>query len=384
MKKTILMLSTLTLYALSQAVSADTVEKQMPQGQLSVHTEQVYSSWKSEAGAKGYQLATPFSLTYQNKNFDAGIRRAFIISSNKTPDREGKVSHWSDTSLSLGYSAFSQSNFPVRFNLSANLPNGKATLSGKEKNAVMDGNLVWQTRFGEGFNITPGISIAHSFTGKDTVGFGMSYGWRGKFDPNSDVENDEINPGNETVATLNYQRNSQRYSIDTGITYRHAGVTKRDGKDYYRKGVLWSFETNAAAALTEKHQVYGGLYFARRKRDHYINNATGNLEIEQFNSNGNTLSANIGYSYRLKPNANIGLTADYLKVGSNSYDQINALFVPKRKKWSVGANYRHQWSNKLTASISAKRFKMHDDESPYISEQDFKGWNVSASLKYMY
>ena len=325
------------------------------------------------------QHATPVTFTYQKNNVDVGLKQAYIISENKTPDLNGRVATWSDVSLTGAYTAF-----PVRLDLAMNLPTGKAKLSGSQKNAIMDGNLVWQTRFGEGFNMTSGVNVAHSFSDKHTVGLGVSYGYRGKFDPNGDVEKDEIKLGNEWNATAQYTLNTTRVRLDTSLSYKQSGVTKRGGQDYYRKGALWSADVQSSFSLTPKQNVSVGYGYSYRKKDKYINNLTGDLEVENFNSNGSSHFVNASYGHRLTPRSMIRATADYLKIGQNSYDQINVLYVPARKKWSIGGQYSQQIGQNLNASVSVKRFKMKDNASPYLPKQDYKGWNMYATLQYQF
>ncbi len=354
-------------------------------GNFTLHTEQNYFSWEDEEGNEGYQHATPLTLTYQKDNLNLGLRRAFIVSENKSEKKKGRVAHWSDTSLSGAYTFNSDKEFPIRLNLTANIPNGKATLTGDEKNAIMDGHLVWQTRFGEGFNLTPGVSVSHSLNDKDTVGFGLSHIFRGEFDPNGDVENDEINPGDDTIATLNYQHNAQNWLANAGLSYQHSGVTKRGGKDYYQKGNMFNFDLGGAFAFDNQHSLRSNYHYGYRKSDDYINNLTGNLEKEQFNSNGATHFINLDYGYQIDDKQSIHLISDYLKVKSNEYDQINYLYVPARKKWSIGTRYDWAINKDVSLSAVAKRFDVKDEPTPISADgKHYKGWNIYANLTYKF
>lgn len=380
-KKTVFTIALLCYVPLTVAEEPSSADR----GKFSLFNEHHYYSWKDDKGNKGYQYATPVTLSYQNGGFNAGLRRAFIVSENQSPDSEGRVSHWSDTSLSLAYTTKHFASTPIRFNLSMNLPNGKSTLSGAEKNAIMDGHLVWQTRFGEGFNITPGINVSHALSDKDVVGLGVSKIFRGEFDPNSDVDNDTINPGNDTIATLNYSHNEQKWFVNTGLTYQHSDTTKRGGKDYYQKGGLWSFDLGGAVAFNDKHSLRTNYHYAYRQKDEYINNLTGNLQEETFNSNGATHFINMDYGYRFNDKHSLHFVADYLRVKSNDYDQINYLYVPARKKWSIGVRYDWVIDKNLSLSTVAKRFKVTDNPTPIEPDgKDYKGWNISANLQYQF
>ncbi|UOP04240.2 hypothetical protein [Conchiformibius kuhniae] len=357
---------------------------QQQPAQLDISVENHHYFWKSQDGLKGKQHVMPINLTYQKGTFNVGLRRAYILSKNQSPEQYGRVAHWSDTSLSLAYTAFQDKNYPLRFNLSANIPNGKATLSGDEKNAIMDGHLVWQTRLGEGLNITPGINIAHSFSDKDTMGFGISRIFRGEFDPNGDVENDKINPGDDTIIALQYSRTGKRGQIQAGLSHQHSGITKRNKQSYYQKGNLWTSDISGQFALTPYQSIYGGYSYAYRKKDKYINNQTGGLEQEAFNSNGSSHALNLGYSLNFKQRHNIGAAADYLKIKSNGYDPINALYIPARTKTGIGINYQYQITPKSQIAVSAKRFWMKDGSTPYLDKQNYRGWNLFSSIKYQF
>ncbi|MBQ9619738.1 MAG: TonB-dependent receptor [Neisseriaceae bacterium] len=354
------------------------------EGQLTISTDNHYYNWKGDNGRHGWQYVMPWNVSYQYGAFNAGLRNAYIYSQNNSSDEKGTAKGFSDTSVSFAYTAFQQKSFPVRFNLSMNIPTGKDSLAGDEKNAIMDGNLVWQTRLGEGFNITPAINIAHSFTNKDTVGLGVSRIFRGEFDPNRDVDNDVLHPGDDTIVTLQYSHTDQRYQVQTGLSYQHSGITKRDRAPYYQKGDLWTADISGQFAVTPNQTVYGGYSYSYRKKDKYINNFTGNLEIEEFNSNGKIHWLNAGYSVAFKQRHSVGVVADYLKITSNGYDQINALYLPARTKVGFGMNYNYRISPNASLSLSAKRFLMKDKETPNLGEQHYRGWNLFGSLKYQF
>lgn len=119
----------------------DFTESPYVKDRLAVHVEHNYFDWHDDTDRSGRQNITPITLTYRYSDFDFGLRRAYIESTNTSPGREGSVATWSDTSLSASYTLKNLS-WPVRFSLDYNLPNGMATLSGNEKNAIMDGSLV--------------------------------------------------------------------------------------------------------------------------------------------------------------------------------------------------------------------------------------------------
>jgi hypothetical protein len=300
--------------------------------------------------------------------------------------RKGSVSTQSDTSLSLAYN-LNQSDYPIRLNLDFNLPTGKATLFGNEKNAIMDGSLVQQTRFGEGFNIAPGVSISHAFGQKDILGLGFSYILKGQFDPNGDVVNDEIKPGNEAVASLQYQHIEPSWMISSGLLYTGYGNTQRGGRDYYRSGDRLDANVTGIFVPFKGHQVQvSGRYFTQEPNT-VANFLTGDLVKESANSNGNSLYLGLDWSIATDPQqkGRIHALVDYLSVQANSYDRINDLYNAGRDKFSVGVGYDYSLSPNANASIQAKYFQVLDKATP-ITQQDIRsnGLNLYGTVNFSF
>ena len=379
---------------LNQAPIPTTVQptqRSTPRDNYSVNVESYYSSWSDNFGNNGSQLVTPLTVTYAKDDFNVGIRTAYINSNfngvllldgQKIGTRQGSVSTQSDTSLSLAYN-LKNSDYPVRFNLDFNLPTGKATLFGNEKNAIMDGSLVQQTRFGEGFNIAPGVSVSHAFGSKDVVGLGVSYILKGQFDPNSDVVRDEIKPGNETVATLQYQHIDSNWLASGGLIYTGYGTTQRGGQDYYRSGDRLDANVTAAFVPFDGHRVQlSGRYFTQNPNT-VANFLSGDLVKESANSNGNAVYVGLdwGIATDKQQKGRIHLLADYLNIQANSYDRINDLYNAGRDKVSVGVGYDYSFSPTTSASVQAKYFQVVDKATP-ITQQDIRsnGLNVYGTV----
>ncbi|MCW5312954.1 hypothetical protein GTQ43_03540 [Nostoc sp. KVJ3] len=366
-----------------------------PKANYSVTSEYYYYNWSDDLGNSGSQFVAPITFTYQQGNFDVGLRTAYINSNfegvllldgMKIGTRKGQVSTLSDTSASFAYT-LKELSWPIRFNLDLNLPTGRATLVGNEKNAIMDGALVQQTRFGEGFNIAPGISISHAFGNKDVVGLGVSHIFRGQFDPNGDVSNDEIDPGDETVATLQYQHNENNWLLIGGLIYTNYGLTQRGGQDYYRSGDRLDANATLVYSPFERHRVQlSGRYFTQSPND-VVNFLSGNISKETANSNGNALFLSFDWGVALgkQQRHTVHLLADYLNVEANSYDRINDLFNAGRDKFSIGLGYDYALSSKSRFSLQAKYFNLTDNATP-VTQRDVNadGLNLYGTLNFSF
>ena len=351
---------------------------------LAVHVEHNYFDWHDDTNRSGRQNITPVTLTYSYNNLDFGLRRALIESTNTSPGREGSVATWSDTSLSASYTLKNLS-WPVRFSLDYNLPSGKATLSGSEKNAIMDGSLVQQTRFGEGENITPGIGVTHAFGEKDVFGAGLSFSKRGAFDPNGDVINDEIDPGDETIATMQWQHGEEKWLVIGGLIYTNSGVTQRGGLDYYKKGDRYDANVTGIVALPSEQRLQASLRYSTQRPDQYINNIIGRLQQESANSNGDSTYLNLDWGKTWHGAHTFHAIADYLEIRANSYDQINDLYNAGRVKTSFGIGYDYAISRNGSVSVQAKQFEMTDRATPAtLRDTRYRGNGVYLNLNHSF
>jgi hypothetical protein len=364
-------------------------------GVFAINVEQSYYNWNDDLGNNGSQYVAPVTFTYNQGNFDLGLRTAYINSSldgvitfdgQKVGTRKGDVSTTSDTSVTLAYTLKNLSA-PIRFNLDFNLPTGQATLVGSERNALMDGSLVQQTRFGEGLNIAPGIGITYPLSKRDVIGAGFSYIFKGKFDPNGDVVNDEITPGDEAVATLQYQHTGQNMLFIGGLIYTNSGVTKRGDLDYYQKGDR--LDTNATLVFApfpgNTIKLFGRYY--TQNKDNVRNFFTGNLQEEAANSNGNALYLGFDWGLALdkKQKHTIHFLVDTLNVKANNYDRINDLFNGNRNKWSFGLGYDYSLSSNSRFSIQAKYFNMIDEANPRtLREISYNGYNIFGTVNFSF
>jgi hypothetical protein len=341
-----------------------------PKVNYTFNVEQNYFNWYDDVGNRGSQYVAPITFTLNYSNFDFGLRTAYINSAFnggffldgiKIGSRQGQVSTLSDTSLSFAYT-FKEWDTPLRLNLDLNVPTGKATLIGDQRNAIMDGVLVQQTRFGEGFNIAPGFSVTHNLGSGHTIGAGASYIIRGQFDPNGDVINDEIKPGNDLTASLQYQYASSDILLTLGTIFTNSGTTKRGGFDYYKSGDRFDVNANLALVPTAGQLIrLSARYFTQTPND-VLNFFSGSLQKESANSNGNSTFVALNWGIALDPQQKhtLHFIGEYLGVEANSYDPINDLFNAGRRRIAGGIGYEYAVSNASRILLQAKYFNVFD------------------------
>lgn len=350
---------------------------------LSVVLEHNYFDWKNDQGDSGRQSITPVTLAYTHQGFDFGLRRAYIDSENTSPGRQGSVTTWSDTSLSAAYT-FKNLSWPVRINIDYNLPNGKAGLAGSEKNAIMDGQLVQQTRFGEGENIAVGVGVTHALGEKNIFGAGLSFLKRGQFSPNRDIANTDLDLGDDTIATLQWQHNAQNWMVIGGLIYTQSGVTQRGGLDYYKKGDRTDVNLTGIYAISNTQRIQANLRYSTQGQDRYLN-SLGTLQQESANSNGDSIYLNLDWSKTWKGKHTFHVSADYLEINANSYDQVNDLYNAGRNKVGFGLGYDYAFTQKSRISIVVKPYEMKDKATPAtLRDTKYTGNNIYMNFSHSF
>lgn len=350
------------------------------ENRLSVYIDSHYYDWEGDNFTSGRQYVTPLTVTYRMGEVEAGLRTGLVSSRNTTPGREGEVTTVGDTNLSVALMQKLRKGWSIRYNLDWNLPTGKESLGGTQKNAVMDGNLVQQTRFGEGTNVTPALSVIKVFSRQAQGGFGFGHTWKGRYDPNSDVLGDELDPGDENHLTLQGQYGRPDWLVVGGLVYTTSGDTDFGGSPYYRKGNRTDVNVTGMKALPNAQQLTLGLRYSTQEPDTYVDRKSGNYQKESSNINGHSTYVFGEYAkgfgrHSLKGNVSL------LRIAANSYDQLSDLYNAGRVKRELGVGYGFQLDRKRGLHVDVKRMSMDDKATPAtVVDTGYSGWNVSVGM----
>lgn len=334
---------------------------------------------------RGHQTLLPLTATYRFNQMEFGVRTAWVESVNSTAGRRGNVSTMTDTAFSFAYNQALTRGWALRYNLDYNAPTGKATLSGSEKNAIMDGNLVSQTRFGEGHNVTPGIVLTKAFTPNAAAGLGLSHTVRGSYDPNGDVDNDHLDPGDETRITLQGQYADENLMLIGGLIYTNSATSEVNNRDYFQKGDRYDMNLTGIFALPHAQRITLGARYSTQTPDTYANSITGNFEKESRNINGDSIYLTAEYAKTWQGRHTGKILADWLKIDANSYDQFNDLYNAGREKWQAGVGYEYAISSKSRVSATAKYFEMNDKATPAtLVDTRYSGYGATVNFVFSY
>lgn len=352
---------------------------------LSIHAHTDHYAWSGNNNTSGWQNVTPITVNYRAGNFLAGVRTAYIFSENSSPNSRGYVDTLSDTNVSLSYSQALATDWNLRFNLDWNAPTGTSALNAFERNAIMDANLIQQTRFGMGHNVTPGLVLTKAFGDKAAVAVGVSHTIYGSFNTASDLANARYKPGDETRVTLQGQYSGENWLVLGGMIYTNSQNTQFNHQDYFRKGDRFDVNLAAVYSLPYQQRLTGSFRYGTQAPDLYLSQVAGTAQTQSRNINGDNFYLSLEYAKTFYDKHVFKLLGDWMMVDKNSFDQVNNLYYAGREKWQIGLGYDYLWDAKKRLYFIAKNMQLDVQGTPVIpSGTQYNGWTISAGFDWQF
>ena len=145
----------------------------------------------------------------------------------------------SDAQLSLSHFA-EIAGGSVVVSLGMNLPSGKRTLTQEEfETTVLLSRNIYDFRtpaFGQGFNVSPGLTWAIPLSENVVVGVGAAYQYKGAFEPIENMEAD-YQPGAEVLLTGGLDlRLMPAAALSGDVTLTRYGADEIDGESVFESG----------------------------------------------------------------------------------------------------------------------------------------------------
>lgn len=267
--------------------------------------------------------------------------------------------------------------------LDYNLPSGKASLNSRENNVLLaDSYLTQLSQFGEGHNFTPGINVTHAINNRHIIGLGMGYTFRGEFDPNSEVINDEIDPGDELNFTGQWQYQRKSFSIIGGLTHTQFERTKRNNIDFFQKGNRQSYSLTGTwdwPLTSIWGNIYTNIRYTKQSPDRNFSGSARELQREAFNVNGDRLYFSLAWSKPLGQRHHFRLAFDSLKSEENDYATDNINYDAGRSKIGYGATYSYAYSPHGSISLTGKRYHV-ENKAEGIGGNDIRYTGINTSI----
>jgi hypothetical protein len=194
-----------------------------------------YQSWQSDTIVNSSEMVTPLEVYYPLNR-----QTAFILRSSQGSfkgDGLTTLSGFGDTQLTTLYHLMDSN---VLFQLGVNLPTGRSPLSWEQfQSSILLGQTCWAYQlpnFGQGLNISPGVSWAKPVSEQTVIGLGLAYQFSGSYQPLSDDDR-KYNPGDEVLVTggVDYQFDKiTALSLDLILSLY--ATDKYDTSEVYKSG----------------------------------------------------------------------------------------------------------------------------------------------------
>lgn len=261
----------------------------------------IYQHWSVSDNSTISEMSTPF-FAYLPVNRQIGItlRGSQASVNGDLPGLNGVT----DTQLSMSYHLESMN---LVFNVGLNLPSGKDELTVEEfqTSALLSLNQFNFTvpNFGQGLNVSPGISWALPLGDNFVVGLGASYQYKGKFKPIEDMI-DLYTPGDEILFTSGFDiRLGPASSLSTDVIYTTYETDKIGGRPVFESGSRIVFSEQFYRYFGHNRLWLSGRYRSKSKNSYAV---AGALLEEAEKTSPNQIEFLAHYTFRFNKIFSLG------------------------------------------------------------------------------
>jgi hypothetical protein len=323
-----------------------------------------YTAWESDGDDDGRQYYIPVHVNGNSDDLAFHLATAYAGTDVKREGIvDGDVSALVDTKAGISYTVKDRLPVDLLLGLDINLPTGETGIEDALRSALSDPDLYPISRFGEGFNLNPTVTVAKSW-GQWHAGLGVGYVLRGEYDYTENIT--DYDPGDivNIVVEVDFDFSS-RWSTRWYVEKAWYGDNEKDGEAYSKSGdfTLFGFSLNHLQANWDASLNLAAVF---REKSEYAD-ASGSLVTEEQNSFGDEWNAQAMVRYHYDSHNAFSATLAYLNVQENDYAASSPYFFGEREKYALTLGYSHAFANGLTASLAAEKFTMEDEDGFYHS-----------------
>ncbi len=306
---------------------------------------------KRSDGQDFYQWLQGYDFSYSSHRVDYGLTSNYVIAGSSLGSR---VATFSDTQLSIGHTNKNK-DYPVRYTLDVTLPTGKAALSARETNTLIEEDLAPLNNFGEGWQVTPGISISRPIGKEDSWTFGARFNIAWQYQPLSDDPSSVTLPGRQLETFIRWQHLGAKQQTLAELLHVSSSMTQQDRRDYYQEGDEWDFKLVHNRRLSERDNLmlYGRAIY--HQADAY---APGIVQNEA-NTGLHSYATGATWSRALSPTRTLRLNLDYLKRNGSIVTLNLPTAIGNRSKFSYGIGFDWSLPHERSLSLDLQKFWLH-------------------------
>ena len=246
----------------------------------------------------------------------------------------------------------------------------------------MDRDLVPQTRFGEGWNINPGVGVTIPLTDLVAASAGVSYNFRRAYVPDGDLEF-RYDPGDQWIATLGLTYVSQSWLATLHGIWTRETTSTLESLDYFMPGDGYTASATLAHLWDDRNTSSLSFQFNHTRKNNSMNLLTGTFGPDDQNSNSNLYIASLSHHYSLSHQWKLFGQFTYLKRTANLFDEVSDFYVPAKDKYLAEVGVALE-AGPTTALFSAGYLHLEQDKTPYLGAQTYRGVVGRASVQAKY
>lgn len=325
-----------------------------------------YYAWHGGEGGVGHQRYHPVSYSYSDGKLEFGVSTAYVVS--RTGKKQGHVSGFTDTTVDLGLWN-KHDRYDVRYGLSVNLPTGMAQI---HDNAVVPDTVAALTRFGEGWNWTPNITIRRKINETDSWYYRLAYAIRGKYDYTLDMDLHDpptVHPADRYEGEVRYLHAAKNDRLTAFLrTNVFTGRSKESREVYHEgaEGLLGIFYTKR---YTKKDSFKAYVMYELRGTPIYKTAA------EQHSDNTFTHYYGIGMTRELSKNRRARLMLHHRRSKGTFISPLNSENGEDQMRTSVQVGYDLRISDREALSLDAERYFYRSNP-----HERYHGWGVALTF----
>lgn len=308
------------------------------------------------------------------------MRTAYMRSENRTPSQTGVISGFSDTAISL-FGSYAASSKVIPFMVTSfNLPTGKGTLSGSQKNALMDIDLVEQVRHGEGLNMNIGGGVTYNFNETTSTTISASRNFRGGYIPDGDL-NLKYQPGTQTTVFGQVDYSTDRISGLLGLKYSEERTSLLGETAFFQPGEMYEGYASLSVAISDRDLLSGFLSFSKFSKNKSFDPFKQAFVEEEATGAGNVINIKGSWQHAYDW-GRFGINGSILYRDENDFDAVNDQFIPARIKLTMGPEATITLPEGLSLIFNASYFRLNEEGTVFTKHnQKFDGVEISLGLR---
>lgn len=318
-----------------------------------------YYSWSGNINGHQWYVPYEFSSVDRHKNLDISLSTGYVHSN--TGATNGSVSGWTDTTVNVSR-LNAHPKYDVRYGLEINVPTGKAKMY---NNAVVADDLARFTRFGEGWNWTPELTITRHLSEEDSLQLLSSYSLRGNYEYSMDTPDAKIYPGNVWTEDLSYLHAGANEKFLARVFFVNTGKTRENDLSY-REGNDFGVEGYYQKKLTAQNalETYLGM--------DYTGATSYDTGLSEPNSGVHRQYFGIGLEHKLTAKRTLRVMGNYMRSDGYTYNPLRNTYSYNRHKLSLLLGYEQSLNEKENIAVYLERYRLYGE-----NETNYHGWGMN-------